>query len=1076
MPLTSFHRLLPRDETPVNQNKRIWVLSGGNIQDWYFHNQLHGCVSLRRTIELWALEHDMLTMLLTGRGSLDFSGNPDPDAAQARFESCQPRRRQAYSHRPAATDKNIQPDDETSQRASQARSQVEQDAGGQGRSHINTIQKITNFLKNRGAGGVVLVEDFAFFLDTLQSQDESGNLPREICHTVTREWHREIRPGKLLVFIEPEKEKIEAILPPAQYPDVIYRDTRSPCKDEIREAIERLTARRGVEIHGTSVEIAEALANQEKTLKTALWPVIRNINKGAREVSVNTIMNLPEINEEEVQRILAELNALAGLTEVKEKAALLEGKARRLRRDLEEGRPILQNDTMHLMFIGSPGTGKTMVANIFARLFHALGFLRKDTVRDIRASTVISQYQGESRLNMAQIVEETRGGVLFIDEAHQLGDKESQGTREVISELVPAAWNYRSDLVIILAGYDRFADFFAMDEGLERRFPSQNRILFKDYSLDELWQILLLKLRKLDQTIDPSSERRLRAVLRQRGGRRSFGNAGGVDLLVSELLDNQTRNGRTDRLLTAAEMPPLIRVNQQVLDEAYAEMDRLKGLAPVRSKIENIVNTLRYRLENEEHGIGSGELELHPGNMRFVGPPGTGKTTVGQLIGKILFGLGCVNKPGVMIAGRGTMKGSYIGQSKDRVKEAVNQARDGVLFIDEAHQLAPQLGRGEIGDQYDDEIRGELVRQVTLRENDATVFILAGYQEGIERLLETDPGLTGRVPVEITFPNFSATECRELALELLERDGFTWAADVPERLEQIAASAIFSQGDKFGNARWVKNLLKEGISNLATRIISTGISTGDPTRKQLAAADFLRSEGPVGRAPAVRASSIDESLTPWTPVQDYVILPATSGGQDVSEATRIVAESSHQLLVYINNARGVPTGTGFFVTRDGIMATAGHMLENIDQILHVVCLCGGRDRMPRRARPVLIREDLDLALLAVDVDTPCPAIPLANSLELPALRELVVFGTAHVRPGEPGRFITAQIARNENTNDRDFETAGAMEPGFSGGPVYDPVQGGVVGIVSGGYGESSKIMIRAERLGEMLETVGYRFR
>jgi S1-C subfamily serine protease len=127
------------------------------------------------------------------------------------------------------------------------------------------------------------------------------------------------------------------------------------------------------------------------------------------------------------------------------------------------------------------------------------------------------------------------------------------------------------------------------------------------------------------------------------------------------------------------------------------------------------------------------------------------------------------------------------------------------------------------------------------------------------------------------------------------------------------------------------------------------------------------------------------------------------------------------------------------------------------------------------ARVIRLNPDLDLALLAVDIEDRRPYLPLGDSLSVPPLTELIVFGNAHVQPGEPGRLIMARVARNSKDDPLHIETDGDIEPGFSGGPAVEKSKGVVVGIVRGGYGRSATLLVRSEQLMEILIELGYRF-
>ena len=185
-----------------------------------------------------------------------------------------------------------------------------------------------------------------------------------------------------------------------------------------------------------------------------------------------------------------------------------------------------------------------------------------------------------------------------------------------------------------------------------------------------------------------------------------------------------------------------------------------------------------------------------------------------------------------------------------------------------------------------------------------------------------------------------------------------------------------------------------------------------------------------------------------------------------------IARCSFQILAATRDEHGegqTGSATGFFVTPDGLMITSAHVVEDA-VAAQVLC---GRDRRARGAQLVARDLDLDLALLAVDINVPCEYLPLGSSAELLPPEPLLVFGYAHVRPGEPGRLVTASVARNDVDNPRDVETDGDIEEGFSGGPAVRAATGEAVALVKGGYGRSATLLVRGEQVMALLAGLGY---
>lgn len=243
-----------------------------------------------------------------------------------------------------------------------------------------------------------------------------------------------------------------------------------------------------------------------------------------------------EAPPEKLEDLQKELDGYIGLAAVKREVRSLIDlvKVHQLRE--KNGLPV-QGLSLHMVFSGSPGTGKTTIARLMARIFHALGILSKGQLVEVDRSGLVAGYVGQTALKTGKAVEKALGGVLFIDEAYALnGSSDNDFGQEAIDTVLKAMEDHRDDLVVIAAGYDDLMDrFIHSNPGLESRF---NRFLhFEDYTPEELLAIFKMRCAKGCYELEEAAEGLVRDFLREENrDPASFGNARGVRNVFERIL------------------------------------------------------------------------------------------------------------------------------------------------------------------------------------------------------------------------------------------------------------------------------------------------------------------------------------------------------------------------------------------------------------------------------------------------------------------------------------------------------------------------------------------------------------
>ncbi len=286
---------------------------------------------------------------------------------------------------------------------------------------------------------------------------------------------------------------------------------------------------------------------------------------------------------ENIDDLKAELNELVGLTAIKREVNNLINMV--TVHKLREANGLKTVDmSLHMVFSGNPGTGKTTIARIMARIYRSLGVLSKGQLVEVDRSGLVAGYVGQTAGKTSKVLESALGGVLFIDEAYSLASKsENDFGLEAIDTLLKGMEDHRDDLIVIVAGYDGLMDdFIHSNPGLESRF---NRFLhFDDYSVDEMMGILDLRLKKGQYVLTDEARAAAREYIEAANTSSiSFGNARGVRNIFEKLLVEQANrlsaqeNVDKDALMTITEADVhAARAADTQLAKAEAEREQMK--------------------------------------------------------------------------------------------------------------------------------------------------------------------------------------------------------------------------------------------------------------------------------------------------------------------------------------------------------------------------------------------------------------------------------------------------------------------------------------------------------------------
>ncbi|MGS0764598.1 AAA family ATPase [Syntrophomonas curvata] len=244
--------------------------------------------------------------------------------------------------------------------------------------------------------------------------------------------------------------------------------------------------------------------------------------------------------------------------------------------------------------------------------------------------------------------------------------------------------------------------------------------------------------------------------------------------------------------------------------DAFKELEKLIGLQEVKKTLAEVAAFTLIQEKRKQQQLKADGTMLH---MVFKGNPGTGKTTVARILGRVFNEMGVLSRGHLMEVERADLVGEYIGHTAMKTKEMLKKAMGGILFVDEAYTLS-QGGDKDFGK----EAVATLVKAME-DSRDNLVVILAGYSLEMERFLTSNPGLRSRFPIQIDFADYDCEELFQIALQIYGRRDYELSSRARWKLRERLAQFARNHHPHSGNARYVRNLVEKSIRLQALRII-----------------------------------------------------------------------------------------------------------------------------------------------------------------------------------------------------------------------------------------------------------------
>ncbi len=574
----------------------------------------------------------------------------------------------------------------------------------------------------------------------------------------------------------------------------------------------------------------------------------------------------------------------------------------------------------NIVFSGENGVGKSTVGKLIAEILYKYKAIDYNRYTESNGKELYDQFTGGTKGNLTNLMKEGEGGVILIDDIHYIDALNSSNINEGLFSLAKIMEDHPETVFILCDNKYNMNQIMENNKDLFQRMI-RFHVDFKDFTRDELKQILDIKLEEKGYSIEPDAMKKLLDIIFLA---KSYGNninaSAAISILEEVIVIQNVRTELSDsKVITIDDIDVYVVENDiAFIDEktgyqsdARKKLDELIGLEKIKDTVDDLIAYFSINRGKK--------VDFH---MCFSGNPGTGKTEVARIMGKLLRQEGILPTSKFLEVTRKDLVGQYIGQTAILTRDLIDKAMGGVLYIDEAYSLAYGTDNDGGGRDFGREAIAELLKAMEDRRGEFCV-ILAGYTSEMKKLFDLNPGFKSRIKFDLEFPDYSEEELEKIARLFLKRDNVTMSDENIKFLVKIVS--IQRKKPNFANVR----TLREAISRVQIkharkmRLNPDGENMNELDRDDILAT-FSEAE-----VQEVYNDLKEEVKVPKLNPQFLRDLYQESKPEPFEDVKDYLAEAV--LALKMSEGKN-GEGTGFLVSKDGYFLTCAHCVDGANKI------------------------------------------------------------------------------------------------------------------------------------------------